>query len=284
MLELEAGVDQDVGQHALPVVEQRLGELRARGGASGPKLGTGRNVGRCSTRPSVLVNTSLVTGAGRGEVDRARRTSCSSRKRMAPTSSARLIQLIHCWPEPSLPRIPKRQSRASRSQRAAVGGRARCRCGCAAPGCRPPRPARRPPPTPTTTSARNPVPGRAGLGELLVATVAVDADGRAGHEHRRLGGRATASASASRRGALRAALEDLPLLVVGPALLGDALTGEVHHAVEPLEAGGVDVAALDVPTHRAGRRRPPRTTRTTVVPVGLERARPARRRSARSTR
>ena len=33
---------------------------------------------------------------------------------MAATSSARLIQLIHCLPVPSLPRIPKRHRRASR--------------------------------------------------------------------------------------------------------------------------------------------------------------------------
>ena len=106
---------------------------------------------------------------------------------MAPTSSARrdpahpllagaeLAQRARSWNSGTI--------RGARRRR----GRARCRCGSWRPGCRRPRPARWPPPRPRTTSARKPVPAAAGLGELLVAPVAVEADRRAGHEHRRLG-------------------------------------------------------------------------------------------------
>ena len=76
-------------------------------------------------------------------------------------------------------------------EHAAVGGRARCRCGSAATRMPAAAAGAVAASHATATSARNPVPGRAGLGELLVAAVAVEADGRAGHEHRRLGGRAT---------------------------------------------------------------------------------------------
>ena len=204
---------------------------------------------------------------------------------MAATSSARLIQLIHCLPLPSLPRIPKRQRRASRSSTPPSASRtipvrmrgtrmpaASAGCGGRLPG--------------DDDLGQEAGPGRAGLGELLVAAVAVHADGGPGDEHRWLGVQ-RGERLGEQAGALRPALEDLALLLVGPALLGDALAGEVHDAVETLETGRVDVAALDVPRHGAGGRaagaRRPHDAHH-LVAVGLERSGQRHRRSGRSTR
>ena len=41
-------------------------------------------------------------------------------------------------------------------------------------------------------------------------------------------------------------------MLVGPALVADALAGEVHDAIQALERLSVDVTGGDVPAHRAG--------------------------------
>ena len=152
----EHGVEGDLGrrEHRRPVQRpaQRLGEV-----------GVGDRVGG-------------------GDVHRALHVVGDSRWRMAPISSSRVIQLSHCRPVPSRPPSP------------ILNGRS---CFSSAP-----------PFSLSTTPAAQPddpdpgVGGRGGgrlplldhvgqeptartalLGELLVATVAVEADGRAGGQH-----------------------------------------------------------------------------------------------------
>jgi hypothetical protein len=87
---------------------------------------------------------------------------------------------------------------------------------------------------------------RAGLVEDLVAPVAVEADGRTGHEDRgrlpELGQRA-----GQQDGALGPAAQDLELVLVGPAMVADASAGQVHDAPDALQRPDVDRAAVGVP-------------------------------------
>ena len=84
--------------------------------------------------------------------------------------------------------------------------------------------------------------GRALLGEDLVAAVAaVVADRRRGHEHARLAFPARDRAR-DQSGAALAAVTDLLLLLVGPAMLGDALAGQVHDRVDTFERGRIDAS------------------------------------------
>src|SRR5689334_24164882 len=74
----------------------------------------GSTTGRCSTRPSALVNSRLVTGAGPVRLTGPAIPSVPSTCRIAPTSSASEIQDHHCRPEPSGAASPSRASGRSR--------------------------------------------------------------------------------------------------------------------------------------------------------------------------
>lgn len=76
----------------------------------GPKLGTGRTVGRCRTVPRTRVISALVTGAGAVALTGPATWWLPRSQRMAPTSSSRLIQLHHCRPEPMRPPRPSLNS------------------------------------------------------------------------------------------------------------------------------------------------------------------------------
>ena len=97
------------------------------------------------------------------------------------------------------------------------------------------------------------VAGRALLGEDLVAAVAVVPDRRRRHEHLRLALPARDRAR-EHRGAAHAAVADALLLLVGPALLADALAREVHDRVDTFERGRVDAPRVRDPS-RSRRRR-----------------------------
>ena len=131
-----------------------------------------------------LAHRALVTGSGAAAFT-GPATSWVSRKRMASTSSARVIQLIHWRPDPSRPPRPELEGQGQAGQHAALPRRARARCAGGPPGCRPPRRMRWPPPRPGRSRRGSPCPGPLRLGEHLVAAVAVEADGRPRHEHRR---------------------------------------------------------------------------------------------------
>ena len=103
---------------------------------------------------------------------------------------------------------------------------------------------------PRTTPARKPSP-RGGLVDRAVAGVAVVADRRPRHEHagrHRVDGDRCGEGG----GAVDAAVEDLPLVGVVPALVADAGAGEVDHGVDAVEDGAeldVDRAPGGVPAH-----------------------------------
>ena len=152
-----------------------------------------------------------------------------------------------------------------------------------------PRPRRRrragpPPPRPGTTSARKSLPGRAGLGELLVTAVAVVADGRADDEAHRVVGlgdrtRPPRCVRVDARG------DDLALVLGVQPLVADADAGEVDDAVDVVECRRVEGAARTGPTApRRPSRRAPDQTRTTVVAALTSGGDERRRRSVRKTR
>ena len=136
---------------------------------------------------------------------------------------------------------------------------------------------RRPPPRPRTTSARKPVPGLAGLGELLVAAVAVEADGRArtparaawSVERRQRVGQQARCPSCGSRGSVRfcSSVQRFSAMPSPARCTTPSSPSRPAASMSP---------ALDVPANGAGAavRRAPRGRRG--VPVGLERARPAR--------
>ena len=128
--------------------------------------------------------------------------------------------------------------------------------------------ARAPPPRPRTTSARKPLPRPVASVSTLVAPVAVEADGRAAQEHATASGRGRPWCGRASVGALRAALEDPPLLLVAPPLVADALAGQVDHGVDAGEAGGVDGAGGRVPADLVGAGRRPADERPHLVAVG----------------
>ncbi len=172
---------------------------------------------------------------------------------IAATSSSMWIQLCHWSPEPILPPRPNLKSGS---------------CFLSAPpSADSTMPVRR-----NATRTPSPVAGAAAashcfadLGEeavpagdvssnVVVGAGAVEADRRAGQQDLRAVGRPRRSAFGDERGADRAALEDLALVVVGPALVADAGAGEVDDGVDAVEGAVVD-AVLRRPTSRSRCRR-----------------------------
>ena len=144
--------------------------------------GAGRTAGRCSARPRAARSRAGAPGSGADEVDRA------GDLRVVEQVQDRADLVGQRDPGPELPPRAQRTRRARTGPARSSGfiappsGPARCRCaanatdapastaGCAAAS------------QASTTSVRNVGARRAGLGELLVPTVAVVPDGRTRHE------------------------------------------------------------------------------------------------------
>ena len=190
---------------------------------------------------------------------------------MAPTSSSSVIQGHHCRPLPSGPPSPSLISGSSRPN-APPGG------DITSPVADHRDPDRRPRHAGSvsasharTTSARKPSPPGGLLGELLVAAVAVEADGGAADEH--AGERLERGQGLDERpGAEHPGVADRPLVLLGPAVVADAGAGQVD--------GGVD-AGRGPPSRRCRRPGPRtssaasagrRTSRTTSWPPARSRA------------
>ena len=124
LLERRVGVDEPVGlEHGGSTRWLSNSRASARSRPStqpaARTAGTGRTVGRCSTSPSVSASSAFVTGSGAVRLTGPERR-WPSRWTIAPTSSSRLIQLIHCRPDPKRPPSPNLNSGSIFAQRAAL--------------------------------------------------------------------------------------------------------------------------------------------------------------------
>ena len=127
-----------------------------RGPDAGQMQAPARTAGRPSCRASARVNSAFVTGVGAVKFSAPASEGVSSANRIAPIASARLIQLIHWRPLPSLPPRPMRNTRQHPRQRSAGRVPAPRRSADAQPGCRPRSRAARRPPTAGTTRPESP--------------------------------------------------------------------------------------------------------------------------------
>ena len=236
-----------------------------------------RNVGRCSARPRARVNAALVTGLGRGEVDRARaRRRCSMAWRMARTSSSSVIQDIHWLPGAGLAAEPELEERQLLAQRAAVEAsstmpvrRWATRMPAASAGGGGALPGQ-------AHLGEEVVAGVGRLGEHLVAPVAVVPDGRSADQHGRRAveggqGRASSVVPCARLSWIRAAAwrSSGPRAMPSPARWTTASM--------PSSPAGVDGRRLrGVPVDRAGDARGLRDHRDDAVAVGRAAIRRAR--------
>jgi hypothetical protein len=78
-------------------------------------VGSASSAGRCSAAPSARVKSALVTGSGAVRLYGPSVLAFSSRNLIARTSSARLIQLKYCRPDPTLAPRPSRNGGSSRA-------------------------------------------------------------------------------------------------------------------------------------------------------------------------
>ena len=147
------------GPSAMPQGEARYGQDRRTAAAPGP---------------GPAVKSTIGHRRGCRGVDWPPRAGLMSRAcSMAPTSSGSEIQLNHCRPLPSRPPIPSRK-RGAGAPAPRRGPTAPPPSAAGRPGCRRGSRAWWHPPRLRHNSARNPRPGAAVLGQLLVAPVPVD--------------------------------------------------------------------------------------------------------------
>jgi hypothetical protein len=205
----------------------------------GPNFGIGMNVGRPSTSPRVAVNTALVTGNGRREVDCPRRlggeqVGDGSHLVVDVDPALVLAAVAQLAAETELEQGELLLQRAAACRQhdpgAQVGDADAGGLGDAG----------RRLPLGADLGEEALADGRL-LGELLLTARTVDADAGSGQEHgRTVVGRC--DRLGDQRRALRAALHQLALVGIGPALVADAGAGEMHDGVDAVEGVAVDAA------------------------------------------
>ena len=111
--------------------------------------------------------------------------------------------------------------------------------------------------------------GRVGFIDAPVAGLAVPADCGARHENLR-GGVELRDCLDDRAGAINSAVEDLTLVVIGPAMVADPGAGEVHDGLGALELGEVDGAGSWIPGYLVGGRARPAHEAHDLVALGAQ--------------
>ena len=211
--------------------------------------GAGSSAGRCSRAPMAWAISRCVTGSGAVTLT-GPEMSCSSRKVVAATMSARVTKLHHCRPSPSGPPSPSRKSGSIRLQ--------------APPSLDITRPVR-------VWTTRMPA-SRAGSAARSQATTTSEAKGRgpsATPRRRRVRRCRRRSRWPTARRGPRAGGPGTPwlrrggrpvdpgarisrLVRLGPAVVPEAGSRQVHDAVDPGEPGRSTVPRRRVPRHLVG--------------------------------
>ena len=111
--------------------------------------------------------------------------------------------------------------------------------------------------------------GRVGFIDAPVAGLAVPADRGAGHEDLRRSVELRDCLD-DRAGAINSAVEDLTLVVIGPAMVADPGAREVHDGLGALELGEVDGAGSWIPSYLVGGRARPAHEAHDLVALGAQ--------------